>query len=202
MAYFFSFHPPRPFLQSQLFYLLVLQYLSIENTTTYFRSTFILGLTLFSTKADSHTLQGLPAFNQHEQSDFNTVFRQLPTIQPGYIDGFKYTCPCSINTGVFVYMVQNDPQYQKPSISFCPTYFTLPTLGNKIKQWAGKNNSPFGYAGLNKQKAGHGSAVPCSSGNTVMLTLDRLSFYALARYIQNHRGNICCSPVCTADCQI
>jgi len=58
-------------------------------------------------------------------------------------------CPCIIDTGVIAYTVQNDPKYQKPSISFCPRYFNLPTLDSKIRQWADKTiNLPSDYADL------------------------------------------------------
>lgn len=82
---------------------------------------------------------GSPAFNQDEQSDFNAVFKQLSTIQPGWggwfawqlavrCDDFKYMCPCNIDTGVIAYTVQNDPKYQNHQpvsargTSICPLW--------------------------------------------------------------------------------
>lgn len=101
---------------------------------------------------------GPPAYNQQQQSDFIAAFKQLSTIQPGWggwfawklavrCDDFKYMCPCNIDTGVIAYTVQKDPKYQETSISFCPKYFTLPTLDSKIKEWANKKtNIPSDYA--------------------------------------------------------
>ena len=111
-------------------------------------------------EAASVEFLGPPAFNQQEQSDFNAVFKQLSTIQPGWggwfawqlgvrCDDFKKMCPCNINTGVIAYTVQDDPKYRRPSITFCPEYFNLPTLDSKIQQWADKSqNFPFEYADL------------------------------------------------------
>ena len=37
--------------------------------------------------------------------------------------------------------VQNNPKYQKPSVTFCLRPLNLPTLDSKIRQWADKGLS-------------------------------------------------------------
>jgi chitinase len=88
---------------------------------------------------------GAPATNGGQQTDYNTIYKKLTTIQPGYIgmwfdwqlgvrcDNPGGLCPCNIDTGVYVYTVQKDAKLQVLTINFCPLYFKTDTLDTVIK---------------------------------------------------------------------
>lgn len=89
---------------------------------------------------------GAPGTNKEQRTDFNNIYKQLVTIQPGYIatpldwrlgircDDPRGRCPCDIDTGEIAYTVQKDPKLQITTINFCPRYYKIPTLDTVMQK--------------------------------------------------------------------
>ncbi|KAJ6014734.1 hypothetical protein N7540_009325 [Penicillium herquei] len=74
---------------------------------------------------------GPPSMNKDQWSNYKTIYLNLATIQPGWIDLFAWKiaircddphvqCSCGKGVNTIAYTVQSDPKYGVAAINFCP----------------------------------------------------------------------------------
>lgn len=113
---------------------------------------------------------GPPSETQQQQSNFNNVFQNLATIQPGYFfpgvfgwrlhvrcDDPYLRCPCyrDLDKQPFAYTLSKDPTDGIAMINFCPRYFNEEKLDTAMKK-ADQTDFPFEWMDMNNYKSTQG----------------------------------------------
>ncbi|KAL6895403.1 glycoside hydrolase family 18 protein [Trichoderma longibrachiatum] len=112
---------------------------------------------------------GPPAMNLDSQAGITEMYKNLATIQPGWLvpsflswgiavrcDDPGGLCPCGSGSDTIAYTNNKDPKYGIASINFCPRYFTLPRLGTVMRQ-ANTKKHPAIWANLTNYSRNQGS---------------------------------------------
>ncbi|KAL7802066.1 glycoside hydrolase family 18 protein [Trichoderma aethiopicum] len=137
---------------------------------------------------------GPPAMNHDSQAGITKMYKNLATIQPGWLvpsflswgiavrcDDPGGLCPCGSGSDTIAYTNNKDPKYGIASINFCPRYFTLPRLGTVMRQ-ANTNHHPAIWANVSNYSRNQGSVwihellhidwVTYATSKTSKITLD------------------------------
>ncbi|KAH6617398.1 glycoside hydrolase family 18 protein [Chaetomium tenue] len=89
---------------------------------------------------------GPPAFSKPKKSLYESIFINMNGIQPGWwfnpfqwslpvrCDDPQLQCPCGGRSDTMAYTIVHDANYKgNPSINFCPSYFSAPTLSTVME---------------------------------------------------------------------
>ncbi|KAK1448624.1 hypothetical protein CMEL01_07939 [Colletotrichum melonis] len=111
-------------------------------------------------EAENHFHDALATILKTGANDSSQIFRNLATIQPGYVfDPFAWRlhvrcddpskrCPCNSRSTKVAYTTNYDPMYGIARINFCPRYFAQGDLSDVIKNGNDKSLGPLWYANL------------------------------------------------------